>query len=872
MSLLNRLHTLSGFGLDEDKDRSKSKYKPFARPGSTPHYTPDRPGQVNHIRLELDIRIEAQEIEGTCTIRLTPIRDGIGTLTLDAVNLDIQAVRCDGTDQAFDYDGQQLTISLKPTTLTGAPIELAIDYAARQPQRGIYFIAPDKHYPDKPVQVWTQGEDEDSRYWFPCFDYPGQLATSEILATVSEPYTAVSNGELLAVTPAGDSKKTFHWSQQEVHPSYLVALAIGDFAELRDEWQGKPVTYYVEKGREEQGRLTMGKTPEMVEFFSKTFGYPYAYPKYAQVCVDDFIFGGMENTSVTLLTDRCLLDERAAIDNLRAETLVAHELAHQWFGDLIVIKHWSHAWVKEGMATYSETLWLDRAYSQERADYNRYGDQTTYLKEDSGRYRRPIVTHVYKEAIELYDRHIYEKGACVYHMLRRMLGDDLFFKTVKTLITDNAHSTVDTDDMVRAADKATGINIRPLLDMYVFRGGHPDYKVAYSWDGDAKLAKVTVTQTQDKEFLFDLKLPIAFGYYDGSAEGSTVDMKEFAVRVHEAEQSFFFPLEAKPQFVCFDNGNHHLKTVELSYALPELKGQLLHAPDVISRIDAAKAIAKKGNLEAVKALKACLDSDAFWGVKVQVCKALADVALDQVFDVLLAALEDENPHVRKAAIEGLTKFKTRSCFDRLLKVLEQGDASYLVEAAAARAIGTIAAKAVDGEVEESEAISTLQSVLETKAGWNEVVRSGAIGGLSEMKESEAALDLILGHTKLGVPQPLRLASIRALGAYASERENAKVLERLRELSRETFFLTEVATVNALGQLNTTKAIPVLQQLESSDGRVERMVSEAIARVQKKAGSDSSIKELRDELETLKKKNQDLVSRLEQLEAKAKNGG
>ncbi|MEM8717397.1 MAG: HEAT repeat domain-containing protein, partial [Cyanobacteria bacterium P01_G01_bin.4] len=188
---------------------------------------------------------------------------------------------------------------------------------------------------------------------------------------------------------------------------------------------------------------------------------------------------------------------------------------------------------------------------------------------------------------------------------------------------------------------------------------------------------------------------------------------------------------------------------------------------------------------------------------------------------------------------------------------------------AARAMGTIAGKAVDGDVDTGEAIAILQNVLSTKAGWNEVVRSGAIGGLSEMKESEEALNLILDYTKIGVPQPLRLASIRALGAYASERENPKVLERLRELSRETFFLTEVSTVNALGQLNTTKAIPVLQQLESSDGRVERMVSEAIARVQKKAGSDSSLKELRNELETLKKTNQELVSRLEQLEAKAK---
>ncbi|WP_017325108.1 M1 family metallopeptidase [Synechococcus sp. PCC 7336] len=862
MSLLNRLHALSSFGFDEDSKDGKPKPKPFARPGSSPHYTPDRPGRVEHIRLDLDIRLDAREIEGTCSIQLNPIRDGIRSLKLDAVDLEIQSVRCHHADLSFSYDGKELEIQLAEPTRRGERLELAIAYAARQPQRGIYFIHPSEDYPDKPVQVWTQGEDEDSRYWFPCFDYPGQLATTEILATVPDPYMAVSNGELVAVTESGAEKKTYHWSQAEVHPSYLVALAIGDFAELQDEWKGKPITYYVEKGREEQARITMGKTPEMVEFFSTAFGYPYAYPKYAQVCVDDFIFGGMENTSVTLLTDRCLLDERAAIDNTRAETLVAHELAHQWFGDLIVIKHWSHAWIKEGMATYSETLWLNHAYDKERADYNRYGDQKSYLSEDSSRYRRPMVTNVYKEAIELYDRHIYEKGACVYHMLRHRLGDDLFSQSIQSLITDHAHSTVDTADLVRAVDKATGINIQPLLDLYVFRGGHPDYKVGYSWDDDAKLAKVTVTQTQDKESLFDLKIPIAFGYDDGKT------LKDFTVKVCEAEQSFFFPLPEKPQFISFDRGNHHLKTVELTYALPELKAQLLYASDVMARIYAAKAIAKKGNLEALKALQESLKAEAFWGVRVEVCEALADISLDQVFDVLASALEDGDAHVRRAAIAGLTKFKTRKTFDLLLQRLKDGDESYYFEGAVARAIGVIAGKTVDSDVREEEAIAALKSVLEEKAGWNEVVRSGAIGGLSQMKESAAALDLLLKYTESGVSQPLRLASIRALGSYASEKENSKVLERLRELSRETFFLTEVATVNALGQLNTTKAIPVLQSLESSDGRVERMVGEAIEKVQKNAGSDSAVKELRDELEQLKKTNRDLVSRLEKLETKS----
>jgi aminopeptidase N len=227
----------------------------------------------------------------------------------------------------------------------------------------------------------------------------------------------------------------------------------------------------VEKGKEQEARISMGKTPRMIEFFSEKYGYSYPYPKYAQVCVDDFIFGGMENTSTTLLTDRCLLDERAALDNRGTESLVAHELAHQWFGDLVVIKHWSHAWLKEGMASYSEIMWTDHEYGAEDAAYYRLNEARNYLDEDSSRYRRPMVTHVYREAIELYDRHLYEKGACVYHMIRAELGDDLFWKAVATFVNDNAHKTVETVDLLRAIEKpadatysSSSINMSTVVD------------------------------------------------------------------------------------------------------------------------------------------------------------------------------------------------------------------------------------------------------------------------------------------------------------------------------------------------------------------------------------------------------------------------
>lgn len=852
-------------------DSEDNNRKSFELPGAKPHYNPDRPGQVEHIFLDLKLDIPQQSCEGTCTITLKPVRKDIKQLTLDAVDLQIQSVLINNVSQPFDYNRQELTIHLLNGT-GEEPIKIAIAYKVEHPQRGLYFVVPDQHYPNKPTQVWTQGEDEDSRFWFPCFDYPGQLATSEIRVQVPGEFLAISNGELIATEELG-TDKIYHWSQKQIHPTYLMTLAVGDFAEIKDQWNNIPVNYYVEKGREASGHLSMGKTPRMIEFFSHKFGYSYPYSKYAQVCVDDFIFGGMENTSTTLLTDRCLLDERASLDNRNTESLVAHELAHQWFGDLVVIKHWSHAWIKEGMASYSEVLWTAQEYGKDDAAYYLLGEARNYLEEDSSRYRRPIVTHVYREAIELYDRHLYEKGACVYHMIRTILGDELFDQAIHTFVQDNAHKTVETIDLLRAIEKATGNNLMYLFDQYVFRGGHPDFKITYAWDGDSKLAKLTLTQSQAKENqngskseLFDLRIPIAFGYV---SEQSTVELKTLLLRINEREQSFYFPLEKKPDFVSFDVDNNFLKTVSLEYPIPELKAQLKYDPDPISRIYAAITLAKKGSLEVIEALSEALTNDPFWGVRLEVAKQLATVKLDQAGTALIAGLNDKDARVRRAVIEGLGQIKTFQSYETLKSTLEQGDASYYVEASTARSLAGM----VSGNLKEkeSEVIELLKQILVERSGWNEVIRSGAIGGLSQMKTSSIAVDIILEYTKLGIPQPLRLAAIRALGAVSVGQTPDKVgviIEQLEALSKETFFLTQVSVASALGQMETPQAITILNSLanQTPDGRVRRMAEEAIAKVQKNLGSDKAIKELREELDKIKQENQELKSRLAKLEA------
>ncbi|MEL6581160.1 MAG: M1 family metallopeptidase, partial [Cyanobacteria bacterium J06621_12] len=583
----------------------------------------------------------------------------------------------------------------------------------------------------------------------------------------------------------------------------------------------------------------------------------------------------MENTSTTLLTDRCLLDERAATDNMRTESLVLHELAHQWFGDLVVIKHWSHAWIKEGMASYAEVFWTEQEYGKDDAAYYLLNEARTYISEDSTRYRRPIVTNVYREAIELYDRHLYEKGACVYHMIRAILGDELFDRAIQTFVQENAHNTVETVDLLRAIDQATGYNLMFLFDQYVFRGGHPDYKVAYAWENDSKLAKLTVTQKQAKKDneskeLFDLKIPVGFGYI--SEKSSQPEIKTFSLRIHQAEQSFYFPLEKKPNFISFDINNNFLKTVQLQYPVAELKKQLQYDPDPISRIYAAGALAKKGGLEVIKALAQSLTDDPFWGVRIEVAKKLGRIKLNQAFEALQAGLKDEDTKVRRAVIGALSNFKTAAAYDTLANCLQQGDSSYYTEAAAARNLGSM----VSGNLKDkqSEAIALLKTVLEQRAGWNEVVRGGAIAGLSRMKTSGDAVDILLQYTKPGTPQALRLTAIRSLGTISTGQTPEKlgeILEQLGAIAGESFFLTQVAVVGALSQMQTAEAINILNELaaQTPDGRVRRRAEEAVTKVQKNLGADKAVKELRTEVDRLKQANQDLTSRLAKLEAKAK---
>ncbi|HWO94648.1 MAG TPA: M1 family aminopeptidase, partial [Dehalococcoidia bacterium] len=622
---------------------------------------------------------------------------------------------------------------------------------------------------------------------------------------------------------------------------------------VADSLDGLPVPYYVEPGREDDARRAFGRTPEMIRFFQERIGVPYPYEKYAQVAVADFIFGGMENTSATTMTDTILYDERAAIDMDR-DSLVAHELAHQWFGDLLTCKEWAHAWLNEGFATYFDLLFLEHHKGQDEFAYGRFQNATVYFGEDSGHYRRPIVQRVYHEPIDIFDRHLYEKGSLVLHMLRYVLGDELWWKAIRHYTTKHAQGVVSTPDFQRAIEEATGRNLDQFFDQWVYKGGHPEYKVSWSWDDETRVATLNVSQQQKTDDLTPVfAMPFAVDFRSGEQS------REFRVMVDQAEQTLHFPLDWRPDMVRFDPGNHVLKTLDFDKPVDELIRQLDHDPDPMGRIHAALALGKKGGTKATEALAACVRSDAFWGVRAEAAKALGSMRTEAALTALAALSTVEHPKARRGVVRALGEFRHSERAAHALLPLLQSDPSYFVEGEAALSLGkTRSVRAYD-------AITAAFA----KESYNETIRVMACSGLAELRD-ERAIDFLLGWVPYGKPQQVRSAAISALatlGGHVIERKK-EIADALIGLLNDPWLRTRLAAADALGKLGDGAALGPLDEYASRelDGRGVRIAREAMAAIREGTSRDDELRKLREDLDRSMAENRDLRSRLDKIEA------
>lgn len=786
----------------------------FTLTGSEAHYAPDLAFDTQHIRIDGTLDIKKKTFRAVCSTDLLCVAAEADAMTFDAVGFKDMSVKSGGKALKHEYDGKRLKVLFPSKVARGRKVRVDVSYAVKEPKMGMYFIAPDKSYPDKPVQVWTQGQDEYSRYWFPCHDAPHDRTTSEVSVRVPKGFTAVSNGRLVKKTAAG-AWTLFHWKQEIPHATYLVTLAVGEFSEIKETWRGKPVLYYAPKGREEDARRAFGKTPKMLEFFSSKIGVPYAYPKYAQVAAIDFIYGGMENTSATTQTALTLHDARAHLD-FSSDPLVAHELAHQWFGDLLTCREWSHAWLNESFATYFEALFteFDKGADEFHAELD--ANAEIYFEEDRDHYRRAISTKTYKNPSDLFDRHLYEKGSLVLHMLRKQLGDDGFWKSMNVYVSGNRGKTVKTDDLLAAIRQATGRNMDKFFDQWIFKAGHPEYKVQTWWDAAKKEAVVRVLQTQatgPETGLFTL--PVDFLFVTEKGE------KTFTETVEKKSHLFRFRLAAEPALVLFDPGHWLLKTVNFQKPEAMWLRQLVHAGHIMNRVEAARALGRLGGHAAVEALEAALLTEKFWFVQGEIAQALAKIRTPLAVEALLKAHRlIQHPKARRMLNAALGEARDERARERL-RATAQEEESYFAENAAWRAL----ARTGDPSVEAS-----LQRNL-SKPSWNGVLTSGALDALAALKPPKL-IDLLKRHTAWGQPQGVRQTAVRLLAQEGAGREDVR--KHLTGMLEDRYLLVQMAVVRALQQIGDERAVPALKKLTTGDrdGRLMRTAEEAVNKLKK----------------------------------------
>jgi len=595
----------------------------------------------------------------------------------------------------------------------------------------------------------------------------------------------------------------------------------------------------------------------MLELFSTRFGFAYPYPRYAQVFVADFIFGGMENTSATTLTDTILIDERAAID-YDIDSLVAHELAHQWFGDLVTCRDWGEGWLNEGFATYAEYIWREHHEGRDAADLELEEWADAYFGEDSGRYRRTIATKLYDEPIDIFDHHLYEKGGRVLHMLRNVLGDDAFWKTLAHYLGKHRHGVVESRDLARAVEDATGRVLDWFFSQWVIDGtGHPELDVGVRWDPETLLATVTVDQTQKVEGRTPVfRLPTKMRFRVGDKD---VDVP---LDITEQKHVFHIRLDAEPSQAIFDPGRVLLAARTIDKPEPVWIAELSGATLAIDRGVAALALAKRGGPAAEAALVTALEKDKFWAVRGTAALALGTLRTPSARDRLIKRLKAEvHPRARRSIARALGDFvHDTAAAAALATIVDKGDASYFVEAEACLALGrTRTARA--GE---------LLRKATTRESFTDVIRQHAYRGLAEARD-DSALGLLVDGTKWGRPTQGRRAAAGALALLMRgrrDREARDVRERIELLLVDKDFRVQAAAIEALAVIGDSGAIPSLRRMidRELDGRLRRRGKEVVRDLGEGAPLAEDVRRLRDEVGELRSQLGSLRERLEQTEA------
>ncbi len=793
----------------------------FVLPGQPRRYPREFEFKIEHLKLEIEPFFESQRISAKTTYKIRPLRDAICSLTLDAVDLEFKHVRVNGKDANFETLHKSVSIDLGFDLESTAILE--IEYNA-SPKKGLYFRGPTKTDPSRVLHLFTQGQAEDSKHWYPTYDYPNMRFTSEIHVTAPEKMLVVANGKLVSNEVKG-SKRLWHFSQEVPHPSYLLSVIVGDYQKISAEHDGISVEYYLPENRAKDAARSFGKTPNMLDFFGKVTGQKYPYPKYAQTVVSDFMFGGMENISATTLTDRTLHDERAHLD-FQSENLVSHELAHQWFGDYLTCKDWSHAWLNEGFATYFNALFREFDEGWEDFQYSMLQNFEKLSDDINDRYHRRIVEDRYWDPDELFDSHTYEKGSWVLNAIRGVVGDEFFWKAIQLYVQNCKLSSVETSDFRKSLEKVSGLDFERFFDEWLYSPGFPDYVVDYSFDEKALTARLDVEQTNvgvDDIPLFTTPIEVVFHLNSG-----IISKK---ISVSDKKSSFFFRLSSRPLNISFDPKNWILKKLKFRKPKEMLLHQLVNDENSMERIRAAQDLSEYKTLDVIQALGKCVDTDGFWGVRLEAAKYLGKIGTKDALEALLLRKNHKDHKARRGVAKGLQYFanleESGRAVDSLIYFLNN-DESYYTRAYAANSLGFYA--------NSEKAYTSLVEALKQDS-MNDQIRYRAFLGFVEMKNARA-LPLAIDYLKIGKEFQGRNAAAYAVGKLG--RGNPEALNALLSMKDIDEFRVRAESAFSISYLEDPSVIPQLETWLSQDasGYVRRRLRETINILRKLINSKS----------------------------------
>lgn len=675
------------------------------------------------MRLELkipDMNVPRMTGVQTLTVETIGPRE-VGEIVIDAVEMKIESIAANGHDVKFEHADGKLRIMFSPMLKAGSRTDIVTKYIVDNPSTGLHWTTESPAWPGRPAQIHTQGQPQTNSYWFPCLDFPNERLMTEIIAEVPAGNEVLSNGRLVSKSTK-DGVARFHWLQDKTHVNYLVSLVVGKFDIVDVGTSSLPMPVYAPVGRGHEVKATFGRTPEMMRLFENITGQKYPWDQYAQSIVWNFGAGGMENTSTSTLHESSLI-RKEALNDSETQGLIAHELAHQWFGDLLTCNSWEHIWLNEGFATYFTNLWfekrdgLDAYFGAVQGQFDGIVQADVTMAPMAGGMGSKMYAHPW----EVFRRasNPYGKGASVLHMLRVALGDELFQKGIALHVKRRAFKTMETSDLREAFEEVSGRDLHQFFRQWIERPGVPRLNIKTSWaDGHVE---VSIEQTQlidGDNPAFEFALPLAIAHPDGSVTMERVAMSE---RSREAK----IPCAAKPLYVAVDPLLALLAEKNISQPVEAWRVQARSGPTLPAKVQALRAlVAVKDEASLPVALQYVDDRGASIQLRTESMSLVSACASD---DALIGiAIKSDAWQLRTAAVNAMKERASASSakFASIVLNIARDDASGKVRAAAIRALPSFGQRESTQIVESALATEWQDDALR-QAGLDALV---AIGG------------------------------------------------------------------------------------------------------------------------------------------------